>query len=170
MSRIHLLLAGALITGAAFTTRSAIAQDVFDASPKVYYIQRHGPEKPAQNTDNSQKTDHAAWMPKHTSGHRGPVVDLHTGEIVQVLRSSTFANPELAFYLPPEGTGTAQVVVEHRGVTVNIFIKGLRRGSTVGGAVARAWLDSAGFAPRNQADESRIQAAVKNNPLFIEVH
>jgi hypothetical protein len=164
MSRIHLLVAGALFAGAAVTTAPTLAQDVFDASPKVYHIQRHGPEK------TPEKADHPSWTPSRASGRRGTVVDLHAGEIVQVLSSSTFANPELALYLPPEATSVAQVVIEHRGLTVNYFIKGLRRGSTVGGAVARSWLDGAGFHPRNVPDESRIQAAVKKNPLFIEVH
>jgi hypothetical protein len=159
MSRINHILVGSLCAAVVLTTLPASAQDVFDASPKVYHIQRHGPEKPAQKAPSTARAP----------GRRGTMVELRAGEIVQVLSSSTFAGPELALYLPPEGTGVAQVVVEHRGLTVNYFIKGLRRGSTVSGAVARSWLDGAGFHPRNDADESRIQAAVKKNPLFIEV-
>ncbi len=161
MSRINLLLTGALCAGAAFTIHFASAEDVFDASPKVYSIQRRGPEKA------TSKPDHSTSTPER--GRRGTTVDLHAGDIIQVLSSSSLAGPELAFYLPPEGTSIAQVVVEHRGFKVNYFIKGLRRGSTVGGAVARSWLDRSGFRPRNEADEARIQAAVKKNPLFIEV-
>ena len=94
---------------------------------------------------------------------------LHRGEIVQIMQSSRSARPEIAFYLPPEATSVVQVVVERRGSQVNYFLKGLSPGKTVGGAVERAWLDQEGFRPRNLADEARIQAAVRRNPLHIEV-
>ena len=96
-------------------------------------------------------------------------MNLKRGQILQVLRSSRSARPEMAFYLPPEATSVVQVVVEKRGNERNYFLKGLAHGNTVGGAVERAWLDDQGFRPRNLADEARIQAAVRRNPLFIEV-
>lgn len=108
-------------------------------------------------------------MREREPSQKGPTARLQRGEIVQVMTSSRSARPELAFYLPPEATSVVQVVVEKRGLQVNYFLKGLASGSTVGGAVQRDWLDASGFKPRNLADEARIQAAVRHNPLYIEV-
>jgi hypothetical protein len=85
------------------------------------------------------------------------------------MSTSRWDRPELAFYLPPEATSIVQLVVEKKGSQRNFFVKGLKSGQTVGGAVDRGWLDSTGFKPRNMADEARIQSALKQNPLYIEV-
>jgi len=131
--------------------------DTFNAGPEVYHVKKKSP-----SSDNSKPAP-------HEPAHKGPHARLAKGEIVQVLTSSRSARPELAFYLPPEATSIVQLVVEKRGSEVNYFVKGLSSGSTVGGAVARSWLDHSGFKPNNMADEARIQAAVKHNPLYIEV-
>ena len=128
--------------------------DVFHAGPEVYHVQ---PKKPAPK------------KPDNDRPRKAPTAHLRRGEIVQVMSCSRSARPELAFYLPSEATSVVQLVVEKRGGEINYFIKGLSAGSTVGGAVERGWLDSSGFKPRNLADEARIQAAVKRNPLYIEV-
>jgi hypothetical protein len=150
------IIAGSIVSLLATLGLAAVgrAQDVFDASPQVYVVHDHG-----SGDGNSGPAP----------SHKGPVVHLSQGEVKEVLESSKFAGPELAFYLPEEGTSVAQVVVERQGLKVNYYLKGLHRGRTVGGAVSRAWLDASGFYPRNDADEARIQEAVRNNPLYIEV-
>jgi hypothetical protein len=132
--------------------------DVFNAGPGVYHVEKKRPS-------GGQKAPPAKKEPKR----KAPTARLNRGEIVQVMTSSTWARPELAFYLPREATSIVQLVVEKRGSQRNFFLKGLSSGSTVGGAVQRDWLDASGFYPRNPADEARIQAAVKRNPLYIEV-
>ena len=133
--------------------------DTFNAGPEVYHVEKKKP-----SSDKSKTT-----TPEREPKRKGPTARLNRGEIVQVMTSSHSARPELAFYLPPEATSIVQLVVEKRGSEVNYFIKGLSSGSTVGGAVVRSWLDRSGFKPNNLADEARIQAAVKHNPLYIEV-
>jgi hypothetical protein len=134
--------------------------DTFNAGPEVYHVEKKkpAPEKPKPGKPDREPT------------RKGPRARLHRGEIVQVMTCSRSARPELAFYLPTEATSIVQLVVEKRGSQVNYFLKGLSSGSTVGGAVQREWLDSTGFKPRNLADEARIQAAVRRNPLYIEVN
>lgn len=126
--------------------------DTFNAGPEVYHVKK----KPSSDKPG-------------TSSHKGPTARLRRGEIVQVMTSSRSVRPELAFYLPPEATSIVQLVVERRGSQMNFFLKGLSSGSTVGGAVQREWLDSSGYKPRSLPDEARIQAAVRRNPLYIEV-
>lgn len=100
---------------------------------------------------------------------KGDHVKLRRGEVREVFRSSKKANPEMAFYLPPEGVHLVLLVIETNGSQVSYLLKGLKSGRTVGGAVERRWLDREGFQPRNIADEARIQEAVKRTPLHIEV-
>ena len=133
--------------------------DVFNAGPGVYHVQKKQPA-----SEKSKTTTH-----ERKPSRKAPTARLRRGEIVQVMTSSRSARPELAFYLPPEATSVVQLVVEKRGSEMNYFLKGLASGSTVGGAVQREWLDAGGFKPRNPADEARIQAAVRHNPLYIEV-
>jgi hypothetical protein len=133
--------------------------DVFNAGPEVYHVEK---KQPASEKSKPSTPDRAP-------SHKGPTARLNRGEIVQVMTSSTSARPELAFYLPREATSIVQLVVEKRGLQRNYFLKGLASGSTVGGAVQREWLDPSGFKPRNLADEARIQATLKHNPLYIEV-
>jgi|GEM_PF-5104101 len=133
--------------------------DVFNAGPEVYHV-----EKKKRSSEKSKTSTR-----EREPSRKGPTARLRRGEIVQVMTSSRSARPELAFYLPPEATSTVQLVVEKRGSQMNYFLKGLASGSTVGGAVEREWLDASGFKPRNLADEARIQAAVRHNPLYIEV-
>ncbi len=62
-----------------------------------------------------------------------------------------------------------QLIIEkHDGRRVFI-LKAIGRGRTVGGFVHRDWLDDAGFEPKSEQDESRIQHAVKNRPIYIIV-
>ena len=98
------------------------------------------------------------------------VVRLVVGEskLIFTGRKGLF-KPALAFYLPPESTAVAQLIVETKGRDTNYFIKGRAPGVTVGGEVSREWLDESGFRPRNEADHARIQQAVKATPLYIEV-
>ena len=133
--------------------------DTFNAGPEVYHVggKKGSSEKPTYRTTERE------------SRRRGPAARLSRGEIVEVMTCSRSARPQLAFYLPPEATSIVQLVVEKRGPEVNYFVKGLSSGHTVGGAVQRDWLDYGGFKPRNMADEARIQAALKRNPLYIEV-
>jgi hypothetical protein len=77
--------------------------------------------------------------------------------------------PERAFYLPPEGTSVAQVVIEKDKEGVTYYLKGLVPGKTVGGVVERAWLDKTGLAPKGLPEEARIQRAVKAKPYLITV-
>ena len=133
--------------------------DTFHAGPEVYHIGTpHG--------SSDKATYHTGDKESH---HRGPTARLSRGEIIQVMSCPRNARPQLAFYLPPEATSIVQLVTEKRSSEINYFIKGLSSGRTVGGAVQRDWLDWGGYKPRNAADESRIQAALKHNPLYIEV-
>ncbi|PYJ28577.1 MAG: hypothetical protein DMF24_10890 [Verrucomicrobia bacterium] len=131
--------------------------DTFNAGRQVYHVEKKSP--------GGEKSVPSKKQPSR----KAPTARLNRGEIVQVMTSSTSARPELAFYLPREATSIVQLVVEKRGSQRNFFLKGLSSGSTVGGAVQRDWLDASGYYPRNPADEARIQAAVKRNPLYIEV-
>jgi hypothetical protein len=131
--------------------------DTFNAGPEVYHVERKQPSSDKSKT------------PEREPSRKGPKASLRRGEIVQVMSCSRSARPELAFYLPREATSVVQLVVEKRGSQMNYFLKGLASGSTVGGAVQRDWLDASGFKPRNLADEARVQAAVRRNPLYIEV-
>jgi hypothetical protein len=143
--------------------QQARAADVFDASPEVRVVrEQRAPSKPA----GVRRPEPRPSQPAPENAAR---VVLKPGEVREILRSSKTASPELAFYLPPEATRVVQLVVEKRGFKRTYFLKALARGKTVGGAVERRWLDGGGFAPRSAADEARIQAAIKHNPLFIQV-
>ena len=155
MKRSILTAAGILAAGFTF------AADNFDAAPVVRRVVE---KAPASSTSGTASRRSPSPAPK-----KGDFVKLKRGEIREVFRSSTRANPEMAFYLPPEGVHVVQVVIETKGSQVSYLLKALKPGKTVGGAVARQWLDREGFQPRNAADEARIQAAVKHTPLHIEV-
>jgi len=98
-------------------------------------------------------------------------VKLRVGEIRPAIESkgSLFAAAPEAFYLPAEAIGVVQLIVEKKGATTTYFLKGLRKGKTVGGVVQRAWLDKSGFKPKTITDEGRIQQALKANPFYITV-
>jgi hypothetical protein len=74
-----------------------------------------------------------------------------------------------AFYLPPESTAVAQLIVETKGSEVNYFVRGRAPGVTIGGEVPREWLDASGYRARNEADAARIQQQLKAAPLYIDV-
>jgi hypothetical protein len=150
-----------LIIAGVLTVDCTFAADVFDASPEVRVVRERS------NTSKTKDT-HRQAAPSSQS-RRGDSVKLRVGEIREVFRSSKLDGPEMAFYLPPEGVRIVQVVVESKGTRVSYMLKALKPGRTVGGAVERQWLDREGFQARNSADEARIQAAVKRNPLHIEV-
>lgn len=155
MNRSILTVAGVLTAGC------ALAADVFDAGAERRVVRE---KAPAASTTRSANRQSSTPAPK-----KGDCVKLKRGEVREVFRSSTRANPEMAFYLPPEGVHIVQVVIETKGSQVSYLLKALKSGRTVGGAVERQWLDRSGFQPRNTADEARIQAAVKRAPLHIEV-
>lgn len=99
-------------------------------------------------------------------------IRLRTGEVLEVFRGNwnpAGDTPELAFFLPPEATAIAQVVVETKGFTKTYFLKGLAPGESVGGTVERRWLDGSGFRAKDTAMEARIQAAIKAQPFLILV-
>lgn len=99
-------------------------------------------------------------------------IRLQVGELLEVYRGSNVPGdgaPEMAFYLPKEATSIVQLVVETRGFYKTYFLRGLVEGETVGGVVERRWLDRAGTAPDNPADESRIQQAIRGLPYLILV-
>ena len=151
------LLTFAGVIAAGFT----FAADVFDAGAERRVVRERTPAA-AKSGSSSRKAP--SPDPK-----KGDYVKLKRGEIKEVFRASKGAKPEMAFYLPQEGVNIVQVVVETKGSQVSYFLKALKAGRTVGGAVERSWLDREGFQPRNTADEARIQAAVKRSPLHIEV-
>lgn len=99
-------------------------------------------------------------------------VRLKVGELKLVLtaRKGLLGQAKTAFYIPPEATRVAQVVVETKPGQVNYFLKGRGPGVSVGGEVERAWLDAKGFEARDAADLGRIQAAVKAHPVYIDVY
>lgn len=134
----------------------ASAQDVFDARPKVT-IERE-----------STKTTTSSSSSGSSIPSKAQRVRVNVGGIVEVWSAKTGAD-EPAFYLPPEGTRIAQMVIERKGGRVTYFVKGYRSGTTVGGLVARGLLDKEGFRPNNAADEARVQAMVRRNPVYIEV-
>lgn len=138
--------------------------DVFNAGPQGYNVDRKKAE-----TTSARRTTAREKPASKTKKNKGPTARLRRGEILEVFRSSTSARPEMAFYLPPEATSIVQLVVERHGSKMSYFLKAFGTGNTVGGAVERRWLDKQGFRPRNAADEARIQAEVRRNPLFIEV-
>jgi hypothetical protein len=97
-------------------------------------------------------------------------VVLRPGEIAEVfVFSDQFGVPRESFYVPLIGTRVVQLYMERHGRQDRWYVKGLARGTTVGGIVPRTWLDSSGFLPRSVADEMRIQAALKANAFYIEV-
>ncbi len=112
-----------------------------------------------------KKTPHSKAPPKGST-----MLYLKRGEIRPVfVFKHGFGKAREAFYVPREGTGTAQVIVEEKSGQTNYYIKGISRGRTVGGVVMREWLDGSGFFPANLATESRIQAELNSQPVFIEV-
>jgi hypothetical protein len=100
-------------------------------------------------------------------------VRLSVGQVVEVFRGS-FApgdgQREMAFYLPVEARGVAQLVVETKGFTRTYFLRGIGPGTTVGGVVERRWLDGSGYYPKDAADEGRIQDSVRAAPYLISVY
>ena len=97
-------------------------------------------------------------------------VRLRVGEIVEVfVFRDKMGVPRESFYVPIEGTRVVQVTLERTGNTDRYYLKGRSKGRTAGGIVLRQWLDSSGFKPRSVAHELRIQAAVKANPVYINV-
>jgi hypothetical protein len=99
------------------------------------------------------------------------VARLSVGEtkLIYTAKKRLFSSAKSAFYLPPEATAVAQLVVETKGSEINYFLKGRGPGVTIGGEVPREWLDASGFRPRNEADAARIQQQLKAAPLYIDV-
>lgn len=123
-----------------------------------------------QETVVSTKPKTAASSASGPSAPSSKAVRLRVGEIVQVFEfRDKFGVPRESFYVPAEGTRVVQVVMERTGNTDRYYLKGRSKGRTAGGIVLREWLDSTGFKPRSIADELRIQAAVKANPVYINV-
>jgi hypothetical protein len=120
-------------------------------------------------------TQETAIVSKPAPAAAGPVSSPHAivvrpGEVVQVFAfQDSFGVPREAFYVPIEGTRVVQLFLERQGRADHWYVKGRARGRTVGGIVPRAWLDASGFLPRSLADEVRIQAAIKAQPIYIEV-
>ncbi len=99
-------------------------------------------------------------------------VQLQVGQILEVYRGSSAigdGEDEMAFYIPPEATSIVQLVVEKRGFARIYYLRGIAEGETVGGVVERQWLNLAGTAPRDAADESHIQNAIRGEPFLILV-
>lgn len=113
----------------------------------------------------------AKSKPSVSSNPNARQLKLRVGEIRSVLvsKGNLFRSAPNAFYLPPDALGIVQVVVEKKGFTKTYFLKALRKGRTVGGVVARAWLDETGFRPDTVADEGRIQRAIRTTPYYIIV-
>lgn len=99
-------------------------------------------------------------------------ITMRVGQVMEVFRGS-FApgdgQRELAFYLPVEARSVVQLVVETKGFTRTYFIRAVGIGDTVGGVVERRWLNTAGYDPKDAADEGRIQNAVRAAPYLISV-
>ncbi len=103
---------------------------------------------------------------------RQDAICLAGGEVVEVLRRprerrETFAGD--AFYVPPEADGIVCLTVETEGMEEVFLLRGIAPGETLGGVVARRWVDDAGRRPRSVVDEARIQAALKTAPRYIVV-
>lgn len=98
------------------------------------------------------------------------VARLTVGEskLIYTARKRLFKAPQ-AFYLPPESTAVAQLIVETKGGETNYFVRGRAPGVTIGGEVPREWLDASGYRARNEADAARIQQQLKAAPLYIDV-
>ena len=123
-----------------------------------------------QETVVVTKPKPAGSTPSGTSTSGSKTVRLRAGEIVEVfVFRDKLGVPRESFYVPIEGTRVVQVVMERTGNTDRYYLKGRNKGRTAGGIVLRQWLDSSGFKPNSIADELRIQAAVKANPVYIVV-
>lgn len=96
-------------------------------------------------------------------------VELHPGSIKEVLSSPATGSRAVAFYLPVEGRSVAQVVIEKRPGRRTYFLKGLSKGSTVGGVVPAGTLDGNGFDVKDQVMMARVQAAINQKPTYINV-
>ena len=121
-------------------------------------------------TQETVVTTKPASSPSGLSTPASKSVRLKVGEVVQVFEfRDKFGVPRESFYVPIEGTRVVQVVMERTGNTDRYYLKGRGKGRTAGGIVLREWLDSSGFKPKSIADEVRIQAAVKANPVYINV-
>jgi hypothetical protein len=143
----------AAICAAVCFTATATGADTFDVKPKIKIVR-----PPAQTAAS-----------KPSASNSSNTITLKVGEIRPVFVTNSYLRPQLAFYLPPEGVPFVQLIVEKRGSQVTYFAKGMRKGRTVGGSVERDWLDFAGFSPASLPAESRIQQALKINPLFLTV-
>jgi hypothetical protein len=81
----------------------------------------------------------------------------------------TSAPAQWWFFLPPEANSVVQLIIQkHEGRRLFI-LKAIGRGKTVGGFVHRDWLDDDGFAPKSPLDETKVQHAVKSQPIYIIV-
>ncbi len=128
--------------------------------------------------DPTPKKPPAATPPKRGGGSSGggsstapggSVVTLALGEAREAYNAAG-SEPEMAFYLPETNPTVAQVVIERKFLRSAVyFVKGIRPGTVTGGIVPRSCLDKAGFRPKNIAEEARIQAAIKAQPITIRV-
>lgn len=99
-------------------------------------------------------------------------IRLRVGEVLEVYRGSAMigdGQPQMAFYIPPEAQSIVQLVVEREGSRRTYFLRGLAPGESVGGVVEREWLNRDGTAPRDTADEARVQSAIRGEPFLILV-
>jgi len=99
-------------------------------------------------------------------------IRLRVGEVLEVYRGSAMigdGQAQMAFYIPPEAQSIVQLVVEREGSRRTYFLRGLAPGESVGGVVEREWLNRDGTAPRDLADEARVQNAIRGQPFLILV-
>ena len=73
------------------------------------------------------------------------------------------------FYLPPEANSVVQLIIQKHDGRRLFILKAIGRGKTVGGFVHRDWLDDDGFEPKSPLDETKVQHAVKSQPIYIIV-
>jgi len=146
MKSLPQIVAAALFSISLMTAPS-FAQDTFSAEEVV--VQKVSPSEP------------------HTDARRTLKLELDETRVIYEAPNSD--DPQWSFYLPPEANSVVQLIIEkHDGRRVFI-LKAIGRGRTVGGFVHRDWLDGSGFEPNSEQDESRIQHAVKNRPIYIIV-